>query len=126
MTLPTITPAIRKASRDYTDLIEARLLNAGLPTDHIDTLRDALELASPVAAQTAANNLELLMAATTALLPDDNLAKLRYLLAEGSPALEARHDFATPDDPGTDLHSVAAARAANAWLARRQTEGAAA
>ncbi len=123
MTIRIITPAIREASLDYINQIETRLLSAGLPTDSIDTLRDAIELNSPLPAQTASNELELLMAATTTLLPDDNLAKLRYLLAEGSPALEEQRDFAQPTEPVGDLHSLAAMRAANAWLARRSPEG---
>lgn len=120
----TLTPAVRTQALIHVDGVAARLAQLELHSDTLDRVRTALEDSHLVGAQTAANELELVLGGN-GFLPDDDLAKLRYLLAEGSPALEARYDFATPDDPGTDLQSIAAARAANAWLARRQTEGAA-
>ncbi|KJL31907.1 hypothetical protein [Microbacterium azadirachtae] len=109
-------PALRAESIRLTTGIAARFETIGIGSTTLDRLQQTLadeDLTDTTPAMTLANELELLMAAKN-LLPDDNLAKLRYLLTEGSPALE---DDADPDDTDgwsadlTDLPAYSASHA---------------
>lgn len=106
MALATFTEPLRERAYALTDDITARLKAAGVRSDTLDRLYTALANSSPTAAQTASNELELVMSAT-GFLPDDSLAKLRYLLAEGDPRIAA--ESPTAPAPVWDVTEVDAA-----------------
>lgn len=129
MTLYFLTPQLRDFAAPFAAAIADRLDGLGLKSATMEDLVRAIDDLDLLAAQTAANRLELILY-DNGFLPDDNLAKLRYLLAEGDPRimLAPSQPLAPELDAASarlnDLTSPTAYRAAHAYAARHRSESA--